>query len=281
MPTLVLVEVLYSMFRKHLKKRLLTGFLTTFLVLSSSCAYFSGTTCTSCDEDKKAWKNSSLLNLEGTWRGTEEVHRKGVLSSNEKKEVELSFLSGKKFLRLYNFSSKQCHSFLEESIIVLSDILPHKPGKVYQQVFEVFGHGKKDNISFGKVYIHKLEKENTTEPVFSCHYTEIAKINKNRLSLPSVNYSLLETIEPKRIIASYGKNRKSYIDTETIVHFDFFRFENKTLNKKEKDRKIATEKNFPPLFFQILNSTYEITENYGKKSWLGSEKRIFKLWPVD
>ena len=262
--------------------------LLIFLVLTSmgvlSCV--SAPNCATCNKDKQWWRNFSFMDLEGTWRGTKTIVYKkneGAFPPPKKIEVELSFLSGDKFLHLYEITAEKCNSFPKESIVMLHNVLPSadilasgKKGKQPLHTFEVLGRTRRDYISFGKVYIHKGDLKEIT---YSCEYVKLGEFHQNRLKLPSLTYSFVTKERNTRTIAHSEKEiHIQPFAKETDVYFDFFYL------REERNRnpaQVQKEDGPPVLLFETVFSSYILSENFGKNKWIATEKRVFKLWPVD
>lgn len=240
--------------------------------------------CFTCQKGNKDWwKSVSLMDLEGTWRGTETIiykKNKGVFPSPKERKVELSFLSGDKFLRLYGFTVEKCSAFPKESIVVLHNILPSTTEKNSLHTFEVLGRTVKGYLSFGKVYVDKTQGEDSS---FSCNYVRLGEFHENRLKLPNLSYSFIRE-DPARSIASSKGNSQPSIE-ETDVHFDFFYLMKKRQgnpNKAKRNLAQVGESHSPPVvLFEMVSSSYALSENFGRKKWIETEKRVFKLWPAN
>ena len=228
--------------------------------------------CHNCPQKTQSWNAFSFEQLEGTWRGTKESLSDdidGIDSVRKSKSVEVSFLMGDKFLRVYKVDSGTCKGFPKQSIVLLNELWWDKSGKRYdERAFEVFGKMDADKVSFGRAYIRRRQGKAAI-----CSYEQIGRaVPMNRLSLPHVNYSRRMTSNG-RVLASGGTE-------EVDVNFEFLHFAKATIEERYQ-WKHNDKKTDPPLFFRFVRSTRKVQTPFDHGRWMRTDESLYRLWPVD
>lgn len=240
-------------------------------VLFVGCASTgSRATCFDCASTPQRWSDFGFEQLEGTWKGTQDLtinNADAEKLESASKKVEVTFLDGKKFLRLYSLNQDTCKGFPENSMVLVNELWWDRSEKrpSSDRVFEVFSKLGKDEVVFGRAYVTRVKGQN------SCEYLTSGKaIAMNRLALPAVSYSRRLTPDG-RALASGGTK-------EVDVNFEFLNFAG-AKNADDYQWKGKKEQE-APLFFRFVKTTRVAQGAFDGGEWSGTEERVFRLWRV-
>lgn len=231
----------------------------------------SRATCFDCTTTPQKWSAFDFPRLEGTWRGTQNVSVNDAGAAKvvtKEKQVEVTFLEGRKFLRAYKIAEGGCAGFPAEAVVLLNELwwdrASAQPSD--QRAFEVFGKLEGDKVGYGRAYIKRSPNGNTCE-----YLANERPIVMNRLALPAVAYS-------KRLTAD-GRALASGTTQEVDVSLEFLNFdqakgasEHRFSGKKEKEA---------PLFFRFVKTTREVNGAFDDGNWQATEEKLFRLWRVN
>lgn len=239
--------------------------------LSSCSGSRSRATCFDCDKEPSRWSQFGFDKLEGTWKGTQAFSQSAVDEKRTRESAlptEVTFLSGKKFLRAYKLETAACGEFPAESVVLLNELWWDRGEKAAsnERAFEVFGKGEKDTVIFGRAHVVRGAQGNT------CQFTVNSKaIAMNRLALPAVAFT--------RRLTPNGRALASGNTAEVDVQLEFLNFdgsirgkEHRFSGKKEKEA---------PLFFRFVKTKRNIQDSFDSGEWASTEEKVFRLWRTD
>lgn len=245
-------------------------------IFISGCASKSllSADCHSCTTEDQEWKEFAWKDLEGFWRGSVENfknERSSVKKTKEEKNTEIRILPAKVFMQARKVES--C-SGLPEEALVMNGLLWE--GNVSEaKEYEAFVPAEDGKVAYGRVAFEKINNKEV------CHFQKYSRVmGKNRLSLPSTNFSY--EMKPVRAIASTdGKKPEQEISVE------FLRFDPptaKAVKFSSDNRKPASvkERERPPLMFRVFKITKRFHDGaYTKSEWSATEESIYRFWKVE
>lgn len=254
--------------KKHGLVLLLSAF--SIAALSGCSGVQSHATCFDCTTTPQKWSQFGFHSLEGTWRGVQDISINEADAEKlvtDKKNIEVTFLEGHKFLNAYRIADGACAGFPNEAVVLTTELWwdrsSAKPKN--QRAFEVFGKIETDHVSYGRVLITQTEKGN------SCEYSANEKaITMNRLSLPAVALS--------RRLTSDGRALASGSTKEVDINFEFLNYDNARVSSEYR---YTGKQKEAPLFFRFVKTTREVQGAFDEGEWRGTEEKIFRLWRVN